>query len=100
MRDKQENINLTHLRGIVSKERIWTYERMHEDMLVKAKPIVCKIDSIDNKNRNLNWLYQDKMREVRSLEIADVKEKYFAKRLLQSTIRNYKNRARRKSNNE
>lgn len=90
--------NFGHLKNIVSEERLWTYETMYDDMITKAHSIVCNKDiyGIQNKNRSLNWLYDDKLAFIENLEIIDVKEKYFAKRLIRTYIRNYKNRLRRK----
>jgi hypothetical protein len=92
---KLTNKNLIHLKNIVSEERYWTYEKMVENIHREAKIIKDQFNSRDNKNRNLNWLY-DKYFSLRdSLCIEDVREKYFSKRLIQSLIKHAKDRVKK-----
>jgi uncharacterized protein (DUF2225 family) len=92
-----QNKNLEHLKNIVSEKRYWTYERMYEKMRNEARDIVGQMfGSRADKNRNLNWL-EEKYFNVRAeLNIEDVKEKYFSKRLIQSTIISAKTRMRKR----
>lgn len=92
---QQVNKNLIHLKNIVSEERYWTYERMVENIYHEAKIIKDQFNSKDNKNRNLNWLYEKYFSFRDSLEIEDVREKYFSKRLIQSLIKHAKDRVKK-----
>lgn len=92
---QQVNKNLIHLKNIVSEERYWTYERMVENIHKEAKVIKERLDSKDNKHRDLNWLYEKNFSLRDSLGITDVREKYFSKRLIQSSIKHAKDRVKK-----
>lgn len=99
MKQNEKNINLSHLKNIVSEERMWSYERIYEIMLSKCLEIINDTNSFEHKNRYLNWVHGDALLEVKSFGLTDIKEKYFSKRLIRTVIKNAKKTVKKRFKN-
>lgn len=87
---------LEKLKELVEPDIFNTYFGMYCDLKIEVKEVLFNLDLLINKQQRLNSIREKYIDLLRSINLTDRKEFYFVRLMLVKSIRDYKQRIKRK----